>query len=420
MWKSVRFCPIDASIRGWQGLPSGYLLWNRINNYYSRMAGTTYWMYSIIFPKLVDMVIDNSTTTHKVWERLKNIFYDNKDAQVIRLGNEIRNIAIDSNLVTYAINGLRVRYLEIAHIIRHMGTLPMFDQVARCKFVLDSNAYDSSVPNTTSRGIVVSLTVSRDWPIHQFDVTNAFLHEEGIDFDESFALFARLEAIRIFVVYAAHKSFLIYQMDVKTAFLNGLLKEGVYVAQPDGFVDPDHLEKFYRLKKALNGLKQALRACRFEMSLMREMKFFLGLQIHQSPRDLSEQLIDQTDHRSKIGSLMYLTSSRPDMVQAVCCCARYQARPTEKHLKEVKRIFRYLKSTINIGLWYPNNSSFELTAFLDVDHAGCIITRKRISRGIQFLGDKLVSWMSKKKDCTAMSSGKVEYVALFASCAQVM
>ncbi|GJY32929.1 hypothetical protein Tco_0417398 [Tanacetum coccineum] len=124
--------------------------------------------------------------------------------------------------------------------------------------------------------------------------------------------------------------------------------------------------------------------------------------------DLSGEPVDQTDYRSKIGSLMYLTSSRPDIVQAVCYCARYQARPTEKHLKEVKRIFRYLRGTINMGLWYPKDSGFELTAFSDADHARCIDTRKSTSGGIQFLGDKLVCWMSKKQDYTAMSSAEAE------------
>ncbi|GJR42608.1 hypothetical protein Tco_1310711 [Tanacetum coccineum] len=131
--------------------------------------------------------------------------------------------------------------------------------------------------------------------------------------------------------------------------------------------------------------------------------------------DLSGEPVDQSDYRSKIGSLMYLTSSRPDLVQAVCYCARYQARPTQKHLKEVKRIFKYLKGTINMGLWYPKDSGFELTAFSDADHAGCLDTRKSTSRGIQFLGDKLVSWMSKKQNYTAMSSTEAEYVALSAS-----
>ncbi|GJU45567.1 retrovirus-related pol polyprotein from transposon TNT 1-94 [Tanacetum coccineum] len=257
-----------------------------------------------------------------------------------------------------------------------------------------------------------------------------YAQEKGIDLEESCAL-----------------------MDVKMAFLNGPLKEEVYVAQPD---------KVYRLRKALYGLKQALRAWYDKLSNFLISKGFTkGLQIHQSPRgifinqakyaleilkkhgmekgqsigtpmatkpkldvDWSVHLVEpiyipQT-HHSKIGSLMYLTSSRPDIVQAVCYCARYQARPTKKHLKEVKRIFRYLRGTINMGLWYPKDSGFELTAFSDADHAGCIDTRKSTSRGIQFLGDKLVSWMSKKQDCTAMSSAEAEYVALSASCAQVM
>ncbi|GJR86496.1 integrase, catalytic region, zinc finger, CCHC-type containing protein [Tanacetum coccineum] len=212
-------------------------------------------------------------------------------------------------------------------------------------------------------------------------VAKGYAQEEGIDFEESFAPVARLEAVRIFVAHAAHKSFPIYQMDVKTAFLNGPLKEEVYVAQPEGFVDPDHPEKVYLLRKALYGLKQAPRAWYDELSnFLMSKGFTKGLQIHQSPK----------------------------------------ARPTQKHLKEVKRIFKYLKGTINMGLWYPKDSGFELTAFSDADHAGCLDTRKSTSGGIQFLGDKLVSWMSKKQNCTAMSSAEAEYVALSASCAQVM
>nr|GEX47884.1 hypothetical protein [Tanacetum cinerariifolium] len=234
------------------------------------------------------------------------------------------------------------------------------------------------------------------------------------------------------------------------------LKEEVYVAQPDGFVDPDHPEKVYHLRKALYGLKQALRAWYDELSnFLMSKGFTKGLQIHQSPRgifinqakyaleilkkhgmdkcdsigtplatkpkldaDLSRKPVDQTNYRSIIRSLMYLTSSRPELVQAIWYYTRYQARPTEKHLKEVKMIFRFLKGTINIGLWYPKDSGFELIAFLDVDHARCIDTHKSTSGGIQLIGDKLVSWMSKKQDCTIMSSAEAEYVAISASCAQ--
>nr|GEV80515.1 retrovirus-related Pol polyprotein from transposon TNT 1-94 [Tanacetum cinerariifolium] len=377
-----------------------------------------------------------------------------------------------------------------------------------------------SLPHTTLAKVVMKNKKDEDQTVIRNKarlVAKGYALEEGIGFEESFAPVARLEAVRIFVAYVAHKSFPIYQMDVKTAFLNGPLKEEVYVAQPDGFVDPDHPEKVYRLRKALYGLKQALRAwynelsqfltskgftkgtidptlftiryeedilllkiyvddiifgstnpkytkhfeklmySRFEMSLMGEMKFFLGLQIHQPPHgifinqatyalkilhkhgmekgqsigtpmatkpkldaDLSGNPVDQTVYRSKIGSLMYLTSSRLDIVQTVCFCARYQSRLTEKHLKEVKRIFRYLRGTVNMGLWYPKGYSFGLTTFSDVDHVRCIDSCKSTSGGIQFLGDKLVSWMPKKQNCTVMTSVEAEYVTLSASCAQVM
>nr|GEY50109.1 retrotransposon protein, putative, unclassified [Tanacetum cinerariifolium] len=187
-------------------------------------------------------------------------------------------------------------------------------------------------------------------------VAKGYAQEEGIDFEESFAPVVRLEAVRIFVVYAACKSFPIYHMDVKMAFLNGPLKEEVYVAQSKGFVDSDHPEKVYQLRKALYGLKQAPKAWYDELSKFLTSKGFTkGLQIHQSLRgifinqatyaldilhkhglekgqsigtpiatkpkldvDLSGNPVDQTDYHSKIGSLMYLTSSKLDIVQADC------------------------------------------------------------------------------------------------------
>nr|GFC07272.1 hypothetical protein [Tanacetum cinerariifolium] len=186
-------------------------------------------------------------------------------------------------------------------------------------------------------------------------------------------------------------------------------------------------------------------------------RIFLGIQIHQSPRgifinqakyaqeilvkhgmtscdgigtsmatkhldaDLSGTPVDQMKYHSKVEALMYLTTSRPDIMHATCHCARYQAQPTEKHLTAVKRIFRYLKDTIHMGLWYPKDTGFKLTAFSDSDHAGCLDSRKSTSGGIQFLdGDKLVSWSSKKQDCTSMSSAEAEYMYLSACCAQVL
>nr|GEW32987.1 hypothetical protein [Tanacetum cinerariifolium] len=201
-------------------------------------------------------------------------------------------------------------------------------------------------------------------------VAKGYAQKEGVDFEESFAPVARLEVVRLFIAYASHKSFTVYQMDVKTAFLYGPLKEEVI------------------------GTPMATK--------------------HQDA-DLSGTPVDQTKSQSMVGALMYLTASRPDIVHATCYCAHYQAKPTEKHLTAVKRIFRYHKDTINIGLWYPKDTSFKLTAFLDLDHAGCLDSSKSTSGGIQFLGgDKLVSWSSKKQDCTSMSLTEAEYVSLSA------
>nr|GEV94736.1 retrovirus-related Pol polyprotein from transposon TNT 1-94 [Tanacetum cinerariifolium] len=186
----------------------------------------------------------------------------------------------------------------------------------------------------------------------------------------------------------------------------------------------------------------------------RELKFFLEIQINQSPRGiyinqakyaqkilikhgmtscdsigtpmatkhldvhLSGTLVIQTKYQSMVGALMYLTASRPDIEHATCYCARYQAKRNEKHLTTVKRIFRYLKDTINMGLGCPKDTGFELTIFLDSDHAGSLDSRKSTFGGMQFLGgDKLVSWSSKKQDCTSISSAEAEYVSLSAAIA---
>ncbi|GKD95703.1 hypothetical protein Tco_1379600 [Tanacetum coccineum] len=114
--------------------------------------------------------------------------------------------------------------------------------------------------------------------------------------------------------------------------------------------------------------------------------------------------VDPTQYRGMIGSLMYLTTSRSDLVFAICMCARYQSKPTKKHLKETKRVFWYLRGTINWGLWYPKDTAMALTAYADADHAGCQDTRRSKSRSAQFFGDKLVSWSSKKQKSTAIST----------------
>nr|GEV20167.1 retrovirus-related Pol polyprotein from transposon TNT 1-94 [Tanacetum cinerariifolium] len=202
-------------------------------------------------------------------------------------------------------------------------------------------------------------------------IGEGYRQEEGIDFEESFALVAMMEAIRIFLSYDAHKSFIVFQMDVKTTFLHGSLKEDVYVCQPKGFIDVDHPSHVYQLKKALYGLKQALRAWYDELS-----KFLL--RNHFSKGTIDPTLFMKCFDDDILVVQVYVddiifgsTNSRLDIIHDTCLCARCQDQPTEKHLKEVKRIFRYLRGTVNMGIWYTKNSGFELTGFSDADHARC-------------------------------------------------
>ncbi|KAG2380574.1 Retrovirus-related Pol polyprotein from transposon RE1 Retro element 1 [Vigna angularis] len=311
--------------------------------------------------------------------------------------------------------------------------------------------------------------------------------------------------------------FKLFQMDVKSAFLNGFIKEDVYVEQPPGFEDfkfPNHI---YKLKKALYGLKQAPRSwyerlsnfllendfnrgkvdstlfikrvgkhilmiqvyvddiifgstnkslCEefaktmqgeFEMSMMGELTFFLGLQIKQMKegtfisqtkycreilkkfemdkakeastpmgtscyldKDESGKEVNQTKYRCMIGSLLYLTASRPDIMQSVCVCARYQSSPRESHITAVKRILKYLKGTASFGLWYPSGTEPSLVGFSDADYGGCKIDRKSTSGTCHLLGSSLVSWHSKKQACVALSTTEAEYIAAGNCCAQIL
>ncbi|GJR70068.1 putative ribonuclease H-like domain-containing protein [Tanacetum coccineum] len=322
-------------------------------------------------------------------------------------------------------------------------------------------------------------------------VAQGFRQEEGIDYDEVFAPVARIEAIRLFLAFASYMGFTVYQMDVKSAFLYGTIKEEVYVYQPPGFVDTDHPNKVYKVIKALYGLHQAPRAwyetlssflmengfrrgtidktlfikkkksdimlvqvyvddiifgstkksmctefedCmhkRFQMSSMGELTFFLGLQVKQQPDGIfisqdkyvadilkkfdfwsirtattpiesNKPLVKDKDgedvevhvYRSMIGSLMYLTASRPNIMFAMCACARFQVTPKASHLNAVKRIFS--------------------------DYEGASLDRKSTTCGCQFLGRRLISWKCKKQTIVENSTSEVEYVAAANYCGQVL
>ncbi|GJR27786.1 putative ribonuclease H-like domain-containing protein [Tanacetum coccineum] len=346
-------------------------------------------------------------------------------------------------------------------------------------------------------------------------VAQGHRQEEGIDYDEVFAPVARIEAIRLFLAFASYMGFMVYQMDVKSAFLYGKIDEEVYVTQPKGFEDPFYPKHVYRVVKALYGLHQAPRAwyarlstfllkhnyrrgtidktlfikknsrdiilvqvyvddiifgstnqtwCdefevlmkgEFEMSAMGELTFFLGLQVKQQPdgifisqdkyvqdmlrrfdmesvrpattpyeaakpksKDEPDDAVNVHLYRSMIGSLMYLTASRPDIMFAVSACSRHQVTPLTSNLNAVKKIFKYLKGQPKLGLWYPRDSPFVLEAYSDSDYAGSNGDRKSTTGGCQFLGRRLISWQCKKQTVVATSSTEAEYVAAANCCGQ--
>ncbi|GJU95466.1 putative ribonuclease H-like domain-containing protein [Tanacetum coccineum] len=351
------------------------------------------------------------------------------------------------------------KYHTIEQIIRELNSSP---QIRRMTKNLEEHGLFSLVQQRTNH---------KDFKIAYF---LAFYHKKNLK---------RIEAIRLFLAYALFKDFVVYPMDVKSAFNYGKIEEEVYVCQPPGFEDLDFPDRVYKVEKALYGLHQAPRAwyetlstylldngfqrgkidktlfirrdkgdillvqvyvddiifgstkkslCtefekmmhkKFQMSSMGELTFFLGL----TPMETQKPLLKDEDgeevdvhlYRSMIGSLMYLTSSRPDIMFAVCACARYQVNPKVSHLHAVKRIFRYLKGQPKLGLWYPKDSPFDLVAYTDSDYAGASLDRKSTTGGCQFLGCRLISWQCKKQIVVANSTTEVEYVAASSCCGQV-
>jgi hypothetical protein len=348
-------------------------------------------------------------------------------------------------------------------------------------------------------------------------VAKGYVQQEGIDYEETFAPVARMETVRIFLSIASQLNLTVYQMDVKSAFLNGYLKEEVYVEQPQGFIVEGKEDKVYRLKKALYGLKQAPRAwysridkylhdhgfikcscesvvykkvigsnfvifclyvddiifmgtsislvkefkeemkSEFEMSDMGEMQYFLGLQIRQTAAGISicqtkyvedmlrrfnmqnckavstplvvgsklmkvdeSPLCDATLYRSMVGSLMYLTTTRPDIMFSVSLVARFMNQPHESHWQAAKRILRYVSGTRFFGLFYNATNDINVIAYTDADWAGSLDDRRSTSGYAFLFGGNLVSWSSKKQPTVALSTAEAEYIAASSTSTQAI
>ncbi|GKB44215.1 retrovirus-related pol polyprotein from transposon TNT 1-94 [Tanacetum coccineum] len=311
-------------------------------------------------------------------------------------------------------------------------------------------------------------------------VVQGYYQQEGIDYDETYAPVARLESIRILLAYACALDFKLFQMDVKSAFLNGFINEEVYVAQPVGFIDFANPNHVYRLKKALNGLKQDPKAwydrlksflikhdytmgmvdntlftkkrdsnliiiqiyvndiiigstCQemcddfakimhdeFEMSMMGELNFFLGLQIKQIEDGI---FFNQSKYIKEMLKKSKLEDSKPmktPMSMETKVTKDVEEDPKTSHLEAIKRIFRYIKGTMHLGLWYPKGSDIETIVYADSDHARDYVDQNKTSSIYTFVGCCLTSWFLKKQAALAISTTEVEYVSAGKACQQAL
>jgi hypothetical protein len=347
-------------------------------------------------------------------------------------------------------------------------------------------------------------------------VARGFSQKEGIDYEETFSPVARYTSIRATMAIAAKMGWKLHQMDIKTAFLNGVIEEEVYVEQPQGFETHDSQTHVCRLKKALYGLKQAPRtwygridnflmslgfikskadsnlyykienddqvilllyvddlfltgneklitdckkklASEFEMKDLGQMHYFLGLEVWQNPGeiclsqgkyvveilkrfgmmdcksmttpmttnpkllcDTSSEIVDATLYRQMIGSLMYLTNTRPDICFVVNTLSQYMVEPRHVHLIAAKHVMRYLKGTIEYGIKYDADCEFRLQGYSDSDWAGSVTDRKSTSGCCFSLGSGMISWFSRKQTSVALSTTEAEYMAACLACTEAV
>nr|GEY90686.1 hypothetical protein [Tanacetum cinerariifolium] len=374
-----------------------------------------------------------TTRVHKDYPKEQIIRDLNLHTQTRRMINFSKETAMES----LRKKGMKVTLLDTQCLSKHLGST-----------VPTAYSTDSQEPSSDARLISKRVANYEEKPSldNILSLSNRFEDILGAtsNSDESNGVEADISNMEIAITA-------MYQMDVKSAFLYDTIDEEVYVMQPPRFQDPEYPARVYKVEKPMYGLHQAPRAwqrgdfilvqvymddiifgssnpqlCRefealrhekFQMSAMGEHNFFLGLSSNtpmdmENPRgkDDTGKDVDLYLYRSMIGSLMYLTASRLDIMFVVCACARHQVTPKECHLHAVKRIYRYLKGHPKLGLWYPKDSPFDLVAYSDSDYGGATQDRKSTTGGCQFLGRRIISWQCKKQIIVAISTTEAEYV----------
>ncbi|GJY19373.1 retrovirus-related pol polyprotein from transposon TNT 1-94 [Tanacetum coccineum] len=451
--------------------------------------------------KLSSLVDDDVGEEEAIKKNTKVVNINNKEDESIEV-DETVNIKESKNHPLDQVVAMQEELNQfIANDVWELVPLPISQSIIGTKWVFRKKLDENGIVSRNKARLVAQ----------------GYNQQEGIDYDETYAPVARLESIRILLAIACANDFKLYQMDVKSTFLNGFINEEFYVAQPSGFIDFQKPNYVYKLKKALYGLKQAPKAWHdrlkaffikheysmgmvdntlftnkskshliivqiyvddiifgsmsqnlcddfakimhdeFEMSMMVELNFFLGLQIKQMEQGkffnhskyIKEMLkkfgledskptktpmsaeikltkyddadsVDSSKYRGMIGSLLSLTASRLDIMFSVCLCARFQENPKSTHLEAVNCILRYIRGTSHLGLWYPKGTGIETVVYANSDHTGDYVDRKSTSGVCTFMGCCLTSWFTKKQTALAISTTEAEYVSARKTCQQAL
>nr|GEV16644.1 ribonuclease H-like domain-containing protein [Tanacetum cinerariifolium] len=277
--------------------------------------------------------------------------------------NNVESTTVVSPVETKRINTIHPKSLIVGDPTSAMQTRSKVKQTTTGKYAIGTKWILKN--KRDARGIVVRNKARL--------VAQGHRQEEGIDYDEVFALIARIEAIRLFLAFSSYMGFMVYQMDVKSAFLYRRIDEEVYVTQPKGFVDPQHSKKVYNVVKALYGL-------------------------HQEPRTCQDKYVQKILNKFDLRSVKTETTSyeapkpKSKNESDISACLRNQVAPTTSNLEAMKKIFKYLKGQPKLGLWYPRESPLMLKAYSDSDYTGVNKDKKSTTSGCQFLGRRLISW----------------------------
>nr|GEW57974.1 hypothetical protein [Tanacetum cinerariifolium] len=336
----------------------------------------------------------NSTNTFSA-DELEDITYSDDEDDV---GADVDFNNLETSITLCPIPTTRVH--KDHHVSQIISDLSSTTQTRSMTRVVQDQGGLSQMFNDDFYTCMLACFLSQEEPKREQSKTCRTTQEEGINYEEVFAPVARIEAIRLFLSYVSFMGFMVYQMDVKSAFLYETIKEDVYVCQPPGFEDPDHPDEVYKVVKALYGLHQAHRACqdKYIAEILRKFRLTEGKSA-STPIDTEKPLPKDPDGED---------------VDVHTC-----SDPKASYLHAVKRIFRHLKGKPHLDFWYLKDSPFDFVAYSDSDYAGASLDRKSTTRGCQFLGCRLISWQCKKQTVVATSSTEAEYIATASCCAQV-